>query len=146
MISKGKTTIPFNVCTKLLLIICHSCASPTCGEIIKCCFDGAITMERITPVPVTVIVRIWDGNGTGNHPVSGTSNGAAVYPSHQAVADRTVILSNDVSFSSCSDIGRNHDISCKNAIKSLLISGFENVCLCTPEIFYYAERNVPIFF
>lgn len=49
--------VPLNVCTKLLLIICQSCASPTCGAITKCCFDGAITIERITPVPVTVIVR-----------------------------------------------------------------------------------------
>lgn len=41
-------------------MICHNCASPTCGAITKCCFDGAITIERITPVPVTVIVRIYD--------------------------------------------------------------------------------------
>lgn len=108
-----RNNLPFNVCTKLLLIMCHSCASPTCGAIIKCCFDGAITSERITPVPVTVIVRICDGNGTGNQPVNGTNRGT-VYPSHQAVADRTVMLNNDVSFSSCSDIGRSHDISCNN--------------------------------
>lgn len=58
--------LPLNVCTKLLLIICQSCASPTCGAITKCCFDGAITIERITPVPVTVIVRsYWNENGNG---------------------------------------------------------------------------------
>lgn len=51
--------LPLNVWTKLLLMICHSCASPTWGAITKCCFDGAITIERITPVPVTVIVRIY---------------------------------------------------------------------------------------
>lgn len=68
-------------------------------------------MERICPpVPDTVIVRICDGNGTGSHPVNGTNNGT-VYPSHQAVADRTVMLNKDVSFSSCSDIGRNQLIS-----------------------------------
>lgn len=77
---------------------------------IKCCFDGAIKIERICPVPDTVIVRSCDGKGTGNQPVSGTNNGT-VYPSHQAVAERTVIDSKEVSFSSCSDIGRNHEMS-----------------------------------
>lgn len=67
-------------------------------------------MQRIKPGPETVIVRICDGSGTGNHPVSGTSNGT-VYPSHQAVAERTVLLSKELSFSSCSDIGRNQEIN-----------------------------------
>lgn len=67
------------------------------------------------PGPETVIVRICDGNGTGNHPVNGTNSGT-VYPSHQAVADRTVMLNRELSFSSCSEIGRNHEISCKNEI------------------------------
>lgn len=94
----------------LLLIICHNCASPIVGEMIKCCFDGAKQIDRIGPVPETVIVRICEGNGTGNQPVNGTNNGT-VYPSHQAVAERTVILNNELSFSACSEIGLNHDIN-----------------------------------
>lgn len=67
--------LPLNVCTKLLLIICHNCASPVLGAIIKCCLDGAISIQRIGPGPETVIVLICDGSGTGNHPVNGTNNG-----------------------------------------------------------------------
>ena len=52
-----------------------------------CCFEGATSMNRMGPVPVTVMVRICEGSGTGSQPVSGTSSGT-VYPSHQAVAER----------------------------------------------------------
>lgn len=100
----------------LLLMMCHNCASPTVGEIIKCCLDGATAMARIGPVPLTVIVRICDGNGTGNHPVNGTNNGT-VYPSHHAVAERTVMLSSELSLSACSDIGRSHEINCNITIQ-----------------------------
>lgn len=58
--------LPLNVCTMLLLIICHNWASPVCGAITKCCLDGAITIERITPVPDTVIVRIYQKKGKKN--------------------------------------------------------------------------------
>lgn len=102
---------PLNVCTMLLLIMCHSWASPTLGVMTRCCLDGANIIDRIGPVPDTVIVRICDGNGTGSHPVNGTNNGT-VYPSHQAVAERTVMLSNELSFSACSDIGRSQEINC----------------------------------
>lgn len=91
-------------------MICQSCASPTFGDITKCCLEGATVMDRMGPVPVTVIVRICDGRGTGSQPVSGTSNGT-VYPSHQAVAERTVMLNNELSFSACSEMGRSHEIS-----------------------------------
>lgn len=59
----------------LLLIICHNCASPVFGDITKCCLDGANSMHRMGPGPDTVIVRICDGSGTGNHPVNGTNRG-----------------------------------------------------------------------
>lgn len=72
------------------------------------------------PGPETVIVRICDGNGTGNHPVNGTNSGT-VYPSHQAVADRTVMLNRELSFSSCSEIGRNHEISCNTKKKRIVL-------------------------
>lgn len=107
---QSETDLPLNVCTRLLLIMCQSCASPVFGAITKCCRDGATTIQRIGPGPDTVIVRICDGNGTGSHPVNGTNNGT-VYPSHHAVAERTVILNNELSFSSCSEMGRSQDIS-----------------------------------
>lgn len=90
--------------------MCQSWTSPVFVAIKRCCLVGARAISRIGPVPVTVMVRIWEGSGGGNHPVNGTSKGT-VYPSHQAVAERTVILNNELSFSSCSLIGRNHDIS-----------------------------------
>lgn len=114
----------------LLLIICQSWASPTLGDITKCCFDGANAIDRIGPVPDTVIVRICDGNGTGSHPVNGTNNGT-VYPSHQAVADRTVMLSNELSFSACSEMGRSQEINYKTErrrevfIKNHFLENFE---------------------
>lgn len=51
---------PLNVCTMLLLIICHSWASPTLGVITRCCLDGANIIDRIGPVPEMVMVRICD--------------------------------------------------------------------------------------
>ena len=102
--------LPLNVCSNELLIICHSWTSPDFVARMRCCFDGATTISRIGPVPDTVIVRICDGSGAGSHPVRGTSNGT-VYPSHQAVAERTVMLNSELSFSSCSLMGRSQEIT-----------------------------------
>lgn len=73
--TEEKKYIPLNVCTRLLLIICHNCGSPTFGAITKCCLSGETSNVLITPVPVTVIQRICDGRGTGSQPVNGTNNG-----------------------------------------------------------------------
>lgn len=44
-----------------------------------------------------------------------------IYKYH-AVAERTVMLSNDVSFSSCSDIGRNQEITLSEWIQESMLS------------------------
>ena len=108
--------------------MCHTCTSPTFGAINKSCLDGAMAIANKGVGPDTVIVLIWDGNGGGSQPVNGTNNGT-VYPSHQAVADRTVILSRELSFSSCSEMGRSQDINYKNKFILLCILNLKKVII-----------------
>ena len=91
----SEINLPLKVPTKVLLIMCHNWGSPVFGESIRCCLQCDTSRWAIGP-PGTVIQRICDGNGTGNQPVSGTRSGT-VYPSHQAVADCTVIPNRECS-------------------------------------------------
>lgn len=65
-------SLPLNVPIIRLLMMCHSCGSPVFLAMIKCCLHGETSKWVIGP-PGTVMQRIWDGSGTGNQPVSGTS-------------------------------------------------------------------------
>lgn len=55
-----------------LLMMCHNCGSPVFLAMTRYCLHGDTSKCVIGP-PGTVMQRIWDGRGTGNQPVSGTS-------------------------------------------------------------------------
>lgn len=52
--------------------MCHNWGSPAFLAMIRYCLHGD-TSKCVMGPPGTVMHRIWDGSGTGNHPVSGTN-------------------------------------------------------------------------